>query len=349
MIKKRQYLRLLQGLVLAVLITAGAIGAEDWQVRSNIPYHVYGHAAATLQGKIHLLGGDHTSDWQKPSATHQVYDPIADKWESKADLPMALAWEMVSVYKDKIYVFGGAYNKPGLGIASTDKACVYDPATDKWSGIHKLPELRMNGFAATVGKYIYISLGYNRQGPKDEDVKENYKSTYRYDPEKDTYTRVADAPITGCYIASGPYQGKVYAVPGSYVEQGWHKGYQLADGAIVYDPAADRWAKIDAPRVMKRVFFLTQCSSSAIDADGRLWVVGGIGEDRARTVVSEYLDIKKAVFVRGPDIAFGRCCGGGGIANGDTLSIMGGFVAGSDLGLGNPAMPTWTLDTTKLK
>jgi hypothetical protein len=28
---------------------------------------VYGHAAATLQGKIHLLGGEYTSDWEKPS------------------------------------------------------------------------------------------------------------------------------------------------------------------------------------------------------------------------------------------------------------------------------------------
>jgi hypothetical protein len=72
-----------------------------------------------------------------------------------------------------------------------------------------------------------------------------------------------------------------------------------------------------------------------------------MGEDHVRTVVTEYLDIHKSVFVRGPDIAFGRCCGGGGIANGGTLSIMGGFVDGPDLG--NAALPTWTLDTNKLK
>jgi N-acetylneuraminic acid mutarotase len=345
MIENRQ--DVVAGLLFYALFAAGTLCAADWRVQSNIPYHVYGHAAATLQGKIHLLGGDHTSNWEKPSAAHQVYDPVADKWEKKADLPLALAWEMVSVYKDRIYVFGGAYYQPGQGITSSDRAWVYDPATDKWSGIRNLPQVRMNGFAANVGRFIYISLGYNRQGPKDQDVKENYKSTYRYDPERDAYTRVADAPITGCYVASGPYQGKVYAVPGSYAEQGWHKGYQLADGAIVYDPGSDHWAKIDAPRVMKRVFFLTQCSSSAIDAAGRLWVVGGMGEDHVRTVVTEYLDIKKAVFVRGPDIAFGRCCGGGGIVGGNTLSVMGGFVDGPDLG--NAAIPIWTLDTTKLK
>jgi hypothetical protein len=72
-----------------------------------------------------------------------------------------------------------------------------------------------------------------------------------------------------------------------------------------------------------------------------------MGLDHVRTVVTEYLDIQKGVFVRGPDIAFGRCCGGGGIVGGNTLSIMGGFVDGPDLG--NAAMPIWTLDTTKLK
>ena len=67
-----------------------------------------------------------------------------------------------------------------------------------------------------------------------------------------------------------------------------------------------------------------------------------MGENRKRTVVTEYFDIEKRVFVRGPDIDYGRCCGGGGFAGG-TLAIMGGFVDGA--GTGAPALPTWTLET----
>jgi len=146
------------GVPLAGALLVASAHAEDRKVRSDIPYHVYGHAAATLQGKIHLLGGCHTDDWQKPSATHQAYDPIIDKWETKADLPLASAWGMPAVHNEKIYLFGGGCYKPGQGMTSTDGAWVYDLAADKWSGIRKLPEPRMNGFAARGGRvHLYCS------------------------------------------------------------------------------------------------------------------------------------------------------------------------------------------------
>ncbi len=323
------------------LFAAACTWSAQWSVRSDVPYHVYGHAAATLDGKIHILGGCHTEDWQIPSTEHQVYDPALDRWERKADLPLGVGWAMPAVWDGKIFVFGGGYHKPGPGMTSTAGAWVYDPATDKWKAIRSLPEPRMNGFAAALGKYIYISLGYDRQGGADDGVRTEFRSTYRYDPSADTYTRVADAPEPGCYIASGPYNNRIYAVPGSNREYGFHQDYAWADGALVYDPAADRWEKINAARIEKRVFFLTQCSSSAI-SEGKVWIVGGMGDKRTRTVKTEYFDIEKRAFFRGPDIEYGRCCGGGGIANG-TLAIIGGFVDGK--GLGTPALPTWTLDT----
>jgi len=345
-------------LTLLGLMLAAAVFAEDWTVRSNIPIHVYGHAGAALNGKIHLLGGCPTANYEISSTLHQVYDPIRDKWETKAELPLPSAWGMPAVWKGKIYLFGGSYNKPGQGVTSSDAAWVYDPAMDKWSGIRKLPEVRMNGLAAAAGDYIYVSLGYNRQGPSpagvQEGVVEQYRSTYRYDPAKDTYTRVADAPENGCYIASGAHKGKIYVVPGGYDEYGFQAKYThtWADGALMYDPARNRWTQIKAPRVKKRLYFMTQCSASVVEG-GKLWVVGGVTEnpertDRTeyfRTEITEYFDIEKGVFVRGPDIPFGRCCGGGGIVNG-LLVIAGGFVGTST---SNPALPTWILETARWK
>jgi N-acetylneuraminic acid mutarotase len=323
-----------------LLASSALLWAGEWQVKPDIPHHVYGHAAAAVGGRVHLLGGCHTPDWERPSAAHQVYDPASGSWSTRADLPLASAWGMPAVHGGKIYLFGGGYYKAPKGMTSTDGAWVYDPAKDRWSAIRNLPQPRMNGFAAAVGPYIYISLGYDRQGGAKDGVREEYRSTYRYDPASDTYARVADAPVTGSYIASGPYRGKVYAVPGSHREYGFHGDYVWADGALVYDPAADRWTTLDAPRVSKRVFFLVQCSASAV-AGGRLWIVGGMAENRTRTLATEYLDLERGVFVKGPDIPFPRCCGGGGVVE-NTLVITGGFVDGK--GLGAPALPTWTLD-----
>ena len=218
--------------LLACLALVSCASAADWKTQSDIPYHVYGHAAAVVNGKIHLLGGCHTDDWQKPSASHQVYDPVRDKWERIAELPAAVAWSLPAVWNGKIYLFGGGRYKAGPGIQSTSGAWVYDPQTDRWRQLHDLPQPRMNGFAVGEGKFIYLSMGYDRRGGADDGVKEEFRSTYRYDPAADTYTRLADAPEPGCYIASGSHKGKIYAVIGSNREYGFHGEYVWADGAL---------------------------------------------------------------------------------------------------------------------
>ncbi len=314
---------------------ADAMGSE-WQRRAAIPYHVYGHASATIQGKIHILGGCHTEDWQKPSTKHQVYNPAADAWAAAADLPLDLGWAMPAVLDGNLYLFGGGFHKPGVGQCATDEAWVYDREADSWSRLPTMPDKRMNGFAVAVGNAIYISLGYNRQGGRDNDVLQEYVSTYRYDPGDGRYARVADSPETGCYIAAGAHSGKVYAVIGSHHETSDMDAWGLADDALVYDPVSDCWSRIPAPRIEKRVYYLTQCSASVV-RDARLYVIGG--RTRAgRTRVTSYFDIEARRFVRGPDLPEGRCCGGGAIAS-SALIIAGGFLRG----VGRPAEEVWRL------
>jgi len=324
------------------IFTGPSMAAEilQWRERSPIPFHVYGHSGAALNNKVHLLGGCHTDDWQIPSDAHQVYDPTSDSWAEAAKLPLPLGWSMPAVLDGKIYLFGGGYHHAGQGMTSSDQAWVYDPQIDRWESLKSLPQPRMNGFAAAAGRFIYISLGYNRQGGADDGVVEEFRSTYLYDPEKNSYQKVEDAPETGCYVASGVYKELVYAVPGSLHEYGFHGDYHWADGALVYNPQQDTWTKLDIPRIKKRVFFLTQCSASMIHGE-KLWVVGGMAQDRTRTIHTEYLDLAQERFLPGPELPYPRCCGGGGIAGG-MLVIGGGFIDGQ--GLGAPAMETLTLE-----
>jgi N-acetylneuraminic acid mutarotase len=309
---------------------------SEWQRRSAIPFHVYGHASTAMQGKIHFLGGCHTEDWQKPSTKHQVYDPATDTWSGAADLPLDFGWAMPAVLDGKLYLFGGGFHKPGVGLCATDAAWMYDRETDRWSRLPAMPDKRMNGCAVAVGDAIYICLGYDRQGGRDSDVLQEYVSTYRYDPAEGRYARVADAPETGCYIAAGAHDGKVYAVSGTHHEATDMEDRGLADDALVYDPISDGWERIPAPRIEKRVFYLTQCSASAV-RDARLYVIGGRGP-AGRTRVTSYFDIEARRFVRAPDLPEGRCCGGGAIASG-ALIIAGGFLGD----VGRPAERVWRL------
>ncbi len=309
----------------------------QWQLRSTIPYHVYGHASAELGGKIHLLGGCHTSDWTSPSTRHQVYDPAADSWTSAADLPLDLGWAMPAILDGKIYLFGGGFHKPETGLCATDQAWMYDPKEDRWTPLPPMPDKRMNGCAVAIGDSIYISMGYDRQGGVGTTgVLAEYETAHRYHPSTRTYSRIASSPQTGCYIAAGTHGGKLYAVIGAHHEGDTIEERELAEGALIYDPAPDQWTRLAAKRVMPRVFYLTQCSASVL-RDGRLHVVGGRSA-AGRTRVTSYFDVEAGRFVRGPDLPEGRCCGGGAVA-GETLVISGGFLGQT----GRPALETWML------
>ncbi len=315
---------------------AGTISGQ-WQPRATIPYHVYGHASAELDGKVHLLGGCHTSDWTSPTTRHQIYDPVADSWASAANLPLDLGWSMPAALDDKLYLFGGGYHRSGLGLCATDQAWVYDPETDRWTALPPMPDKRMNGCAVALGDSIYICMGYNRQGGVGtRGVLAEYHTAYRYHPSTGTYSPVASSPQTGCYIAAGPHAGKLCAVVGTHHEGDTIEERGLAEGALIYDPASDQWTRLAAKRVMPRVFYLTQCSASVI-RDGRLYVVGGRSA-AGRTRITSYFDIEGQRFVRGPDLPKGRCCGGGAIA-GSTLVISGGFLGQT----GRPALETWVV------
>jgi N-acetylneuraminic acid mutarotase len=335
--------------MLVLILTAVVADAAQaqWELRAPIPHHVYGHSAAVVDGRLHILGGCHTPNWQIPARYHQVYDPATDDWTQAAELPVPVAWAMPAVHQGRIYLFGGGVYQPPQGITSTTKSWVFDPVANRWDRIRDLPAPIMNGFAAAVGDSIYIGLGYNRQGGEGRDIVAHYRDTYRYDPLEDTYQRLAEAPEFGCYAAVGVRNGRIYVVSGAEIEIGFHdmEDYVWAEGALKYDPPSDRWTRIDAPRTKQRVFYMTQCTSSAVFGP-KLFAVGGMGAKRDRTTVADYFDMDQEVFRELPSIPTPRCCGGGGVV-GHLLILAGGFYGAAE-DLGDVCDTTWALDLRRL-
>ena len=144
--------------IVVLVVPAERALAVKWEIRADIPQHVYGHGGAIVRGKLYSIGGCETADWTATSTEVQVYDYETDAWSKAGDMPIDLGWPMVTVHSDNIYVFGGMRS----GAVSTDKAWRYDPAKDRWSAVTDLPAKAMNGIALTVRDHIYVGLGYQR-------------------------------------------------------------------------------------------------------------------------------------------------------------------------------------------
>jgi formylglycine-generating enzyme required for sulfatase activity len=331
---------MLTAALLTGILSVGGVAVE-WRVKADIPHFVYGHAGAVAGGKLYIVGGCETADWTVTSTRLQIYDPSTDSWSQGRNLPIELGWPMVTVYQDRILVFGGMRN----GAVSTDQAWSYDPAEDEWAALAPLPVKAMNGVAVAVGDALYVGLGYQRTDQSPEGVVKNFLDFYRYSPAEDSYTRLADAPEGACYAAVGSYEGHVYIVAGAEYEIGFKtmQDYGWADGALKYDLALDRWTKLDVPRVQQRVFFLTQCTSS-VQHKEKLFVAGGQAFHR-RTNTASYFDMSRELFFQIPELPAPRCCGGGGVVHED-LILAGGFWGVGQTG--DPAEPTWMLKVTTL-
>lgn len=93
------------------------------------------------------------------------------------------------------------------------------------------------------------------------------------------------------------------------------------------------------------MFYLTQCTSSAVFGS-KLFAVGGMGTQRDRTTVADYLDMEQEMFHELPPIPAPRCCGGGGVV-GPLLILAGGFHGAAE-NLGDVCEVTWVLDVSRL-
>jgi len=259
------------------------------------------------------------------SDAHQVYDAASNSWTSKAPLPHSegIGWGMAAVFRDKIYLFGGGYGKERRG---DEKAWVYDPAADQWSSKAPMPVRRMQGAAVTAGNAIYIIGGH--LGTQKTSREEEIKSTYRYDPLKNSYTQVADMPESGIFIVSTYYKGNIYVVPGvertvkNPTDAG--QGYIWADGLMKYNPAKDVWTKLNIPRPQRATWVNTQQSSSVAIGPKLYLPGGGTPPDRRRTDLAFYYDMDQEKFVELGRLPKVRCCSGGGVVNGK-LYIVGGL------------------------
>ncbi len=100
-----------------------------WAQKSAMPTAREAAAAAVLNGKIYVAGGDGVD--HQPLATLEVYDPRTDSWSTAPSMPTPRRYAAAAILDGKLYVMGGA--GAATGAAGLDTVEVYDPSTGQWT------------------------------------------------------------------------------------------------------------------------------------------------------------------------------------------------------------------------
>ncbi len=152
---------------------------DTWVKKRNMPTLRENFTTAVVNGKIYVIGGrvqDKRLGAGAATGLVEVYDPLTNRWEKRADMPTERGETSAVVVDGKIYVIGGYTWRmvPGLRERFVSSIEEYNPKTDRW---RELPDLPMfKGWFATVAvdNEIYtiggIDLDNGLQRISDVDV-----------------------------------------------------------------------------------------------------------------------------------------------------------------------------------
>ena len=183
---------------------------DTWVKRRDMPSLRMDFTTAVVDGKIYVMGGRVEDEPFNPMATNlvEVYDPLTNKWEKRADMPTARGMTDAVVVDGRIYVLGGYTWRrvPGLIERFVKSIEEYNPKTDKWRQLPEMPILKGRFATVAVDNEIYtiggIDLAIKRTG--DVDV---------YNPAVDKWRKIEPMTIRKVTTAV-VVKGTIYALGG---------------------------------------------------------------------------------------------------------------------------------------
>jgi hypothetical protein len=192
-------------------------------------------------------------------ATVDVYDPAADRWSQGPPLPKAFTGGLDATFLSdgRLVVVGRA------GDPSKVESWTLPPAGSDWAPAGTI-EWRDGTFDIAAAGSDLLVVGIVREGERTVRPR-----LVRFDPAGGTAAELAAPTVAiwpGSFVALADGRFALLAGALSVFDSGGGLALRRVD---VYDPAADRWSYLTSlpePRAGSGV---------AVDADGRLWVVGG--------------------------------------------------------------------------
>ncbi|MFN0215120.1 MAG: Kelch repeat-containing protein, partial [Saprospiraceae bacterium] len=156
------------------------------------------HYSVALNDVVYSLAG------QGMANLCQTYDPLANAWITKNNLPDNGFWYGAHVATEgHIYRFcGGGYTAPNKF------AHRYDLETDSWASLPMFPAATHAIKGAAIGNKIYLAGGYHSFAERDE--------VFVFDTDTETYSVGTPLPLGRTYHNMVALDSCIYVVGGNH-------------------------------------------------------------------------------------------------------------------------------------
>ena len=175
-------------------------GKLEWSAAPSLPRPRGGHAAAVLEGRIHVIGGGNS---ESTIADHTVLDPATKEWKELAPLPRSMGSPAAVVHAGVLYSVGGR-----SGGADFGDVYRFDAKADRWE---PCPSIEARGTAGAVSYDGGICLF----GGESQERGKTLAETLRWTPGTKEWTALPPMPTARNFARAVVLEGAVYVVGGS--------------------------------------------------------------------------------------------------------------------------------------
>ncbi len=226
-----------------------------WETKAPAPTKRTEVAAASLDGKIYVIGG-FAKSIALISSLVEEYNPASDSWRERAPMPAGRHHAGIGVVKDRLYVIGGFHHSLLNVWDPTATVYEYDPRSDQWTTRKPMPTARGALAVTVLGGKLHAIGGYGKDG--------NSGAHEVYDPDTDTWSAAAPILVPRDHHAVAAVGGRLYAIGGRLNRQ----YSQNLPTNEMYDPSTNQWTrKADLPTARSGI--------TAQVVGGRIYVFGG--------------------------------------------------------------------------
>ena len=178
---------------------------DTWTARAPMPTERGALAAAVVDGKLYAMGGAARKMFRlKNVAANEVYDPVTNRWSSRASLPTPRDHFTLSAVGGKLFAIGGRidvdYNR-NLNVNE-----MYDPETDRWQTRAPLPTPRSGITSQVLNGKIHVFGGESGQG--------TFAQNEAYDPLTNRWTTHPPMPHPCHGLGSAVVDGRIHLLTG---------------------------------------------------------------------------------------------------------------------------------------
>jgi hypothetical protein len=203
---------------------------------------------------FYVIGGRNGATFYKKC---EMYDPVANSWTAKTDMPTARSALGVTASEGIVYAIGGLDSSGNR----LNKVEAYCPANNTWWTCTNMPTAREGVTATAVDGIIYAIGGRTGTTTFSNKVE-------AYNPKTNTWdTSCSNLPLARGYHGATMMDGLIYVVGGFY----YTGTYYFQRRCDVYNPKNDTWFQIQP--VLTARAALAEMGIGAVY--GKIYAVGG--------------------------------------------------------------------------